>query len=345
MKNLIKQNLKQIKPYTCARQLYSQGIFFDANENDFGSVTKIPGCNNLNRYPDPNCKKLTLALSTYLKVKTKNIIIGNGSDEIISLLTQLVINPNDEVIIIEPSYGMYRVASEISGATIKTSLLTDSWQLDVNDIRNKISNKTKIIFMCSPNNPTGNLLKKTNIEIICKSTKAIIVLDEAYIEFSSRPSLIKLTDKFQNLIILRTLSKAWGLAGIRIGYGIAQEELINYLKKIKLPYNVNRLSCEIATQALGQAQKMAKLKTQMQQEKIVINNTLTKLGCRVFPSETNFLLVQNSNCNKIVDILAKRYKLIVRNMSDKPKLKNCFRITIGTPKCNQKLLKALKEIL
>src|SRR3989344_9151384 len=224
--SLIRSNLKNFKAYSSARSLYQRGVFMDANENSLGSALSAENDSELNRYPDPLSMDLRKALGKFLSISEKNIFVGNGSDEIIDLLIRLFVEQDEEKIILETTYGMYKVVAEIAGVNVKSILLKSDFQIDVPNLLSQISSKTKIIFLCSPNNPTGNLVKLEDVKNICTNFKGIVVVDEAYIEFSSKPSLVGKVSSIENLVILRTFSKAWGLAGIRVGYAVAQETVI-----------------------------------------------------------------------------------------------------------------------
>lgn len=352
--NLIRKNLLTLKPYTCARDLYSEGMFLDANENSFGSTVKIPYKNELNRYPDPYCLDLKRAILGYLNLsflEVKNIFVGSGSDEIIRLLMNLFLETGDEIIINEPTYGMYRVAADIAGAMVKVVELDADFQLDLESLGKNINDRTKLVFCCSPNNPTGGLLNVSDIVELCNSFRAYVVLDEAYVEFSSQGSLVKMIESCPNLLILRTFSKAWGLAGLRLGYMVGNEEVIAYLNKVKLPYNVNSLSQSLGIRALADVKKMSEVLSRILDARVWLEKELKNLGLEVFPSEANFLMVKvdGSGCDdlasRVVRILAEREGIVVRDFSSRSRLKNCFRVTVGTPKQNELLIQSLTSIL
>lgn len=353
IKKLVRKNLLNFRPYTCARDLYSEGVLLDANENSFGSTVKIPYKNQLNRYPDPYCLGLKKAILNYLDLdflEVRNIFVGSGSDEIIRLLMSLFLEFDEEIIINEPAYGMYRVVADIIGVRVKSVELTANFQLDLRALKRAISGKTKLIFCCSPNNPTGNLLRSDQILALCNGFAGFVILDEAYVEFSSEESMVSVLDKCPNLLILRTLSKAWGLAGLRLGYMIGNAEVVAFLNKIKLPYNVNSLSQSLGIRALANVSGMREMVGRIVEEKIWLANELKKLNLEVFLSEANFLLVKvggsgtNDLAGRIVRNLADE-GIVVRDFSGKPELKNCFRITIGTPKQNRLLVQSLISIL
>ncbi len=344
IQSLIRPNLIKFQAYSSARHLYQEGLFFDANENPFGSVVKSLFGLELNRYPDPFARKLKERLSEYVGVKPEALFTGVGSDEVIDLLIRLFVSEDEEVIIFEPTYGMYRAAAEIAGVKIKTALLTSDFQIDFSVFKKQLTSKTKMVFCCSPNNPTGNLLEEEAILKLCKSFKGIVVVDEAYIEFASRPSLTAKLKKFENLVLLRTFSKAWGLAGIRVGYAVALPLIVEYLNKIKPPYNLNSVSASIAEQALGKTAQVSRWIKVILREREKLGNVLEELGYEAFESEANFILAKRRDASHLVKELARRFGIITRDMSSKPHLEDCFRISVGTPRQNQKLKSALRKI-
>ena len=342
---LVRKNIKDMKPYSSARSLYQSGMFFDANENALGSTVTLDGIPELNRYPDPYSKNLREALGKFLDLSEVNIFAGNGSDEIIDLLIRLFVNPDESVLVIEPTYGMYKVAAETAGVGVQSCSLNDEFQIDVPSVLDSVTPKTKIIFCCSPNNRTGNLLRTEDIEELCKKFKGIVIVDEAYIEFASKESLSKRVADFENLVILRTFSKIWGLAGIRVGYAIANEKVIQYLDKIKAPYNINRISSALAIKALAEKDTVAEFKDTILKERKRMEKHLTEMGLTVFPSDANFLLVKYPTASKIAKQLADESKLIIREFGNKKLLENCVRISIATPEQNDVLLTKIKQLV
>ena len=345
IKSLIRSNLINFKAYSSARSLYKKGVFMDANENSIGSVIPTECVSELNRYPDPLSLDLRKTLENFLEVPEKNIFIGSGSDEIIDLLIRLFVEQDEEIIVLEPSYGMYRVAAEVIGIKVKSCLLKTDFQIDIPTLLSQISSKAKIIFLCSPNNPTGTIIKTEEVEDICKNFNGIVVVDEAYVEFTSNPSLVNKISKIKNLVVLRTFSKAWGMAGVRVGYAVAQEVVIEYLNKIKLPYNVNSISSSLAIKAIENYPKMLEFKTIILKEKQKLAEKLIGLGFKVFPSEANFLLVKYPNASNIAKKLASDYGIIIRDFGSKQRLKDCVRISIGSPEQNNLLIESLNKIL
>ena len=346
LKNYIRPELLRFKSYTSARHLAGNGgVLLDANENSFD---KIIGISDIiaNRYPDPNCVDLRIALSNFVKVPLQNVFAGSGSDEIIDLLLRLFCVPSqDEVVIIEPTYGMYKVSAELNGIATKSCLLDDNFDIDISKLDETVNEKTKLVFCCSPNNPTGNILSTDKLIKYTQDKGIILIVDEAYIEFSNSLSIAPKVKDFPNLIVLRTLSKAWGLAGIRLGYCVTDEHIVEYLMKIKLPYNVNVLTERVALLVLDDRIAMESTVSDILSEREKVRNEFKGIDFfkKVFPSEANFLLVLCEDASKIKNYLADN-GIIVRNRSSDPLLNNCLRITIGTPEQNEKLLKVLKRM-
>lgn len=347
IESLVQPHLRGLKPYESARHLHPdmKGILLDANENAFGSVVKAPYGLTLNRYPDPFSKELKHALSHYVGLSEEHIFVGVGSDEVIDLLIRLFVGPREEVILFEPTYGMYRVASEIAGAKIQSCPLNDEFQLDLRSFKKLVSSKAKMAFCCSPNNPTGNSLEENSVVKLCKSFGGMVIVDEAYVEFASAPSLARLIPKLKNLAVLRTFSKAWGLAGLRVGYALAQPEVVAYLNKIKPPYNLNALSAYLAKQALQQKKQMARWRNQILKEREKLSRTLEELGCEVFPSDANFILIRIPEAARVAKALASNYHIIVRDFSNRRHLGDCLRLAVGTPEQNKLLVKAMGKLV
>ncbi|MBZ0182434.1 MAG: histidinol-phosphate transaminase [Melioribacteraceae bacterium] len=341
--SLVRENIKKLKPYTSARQGYLSGILLDANENSFGSV--VESDLQLNRYPDPNQNILRDKLSNYLKIKKENLFVGVGSDEIIDLLVRIFCEPKiDNVIITEPTYGMYKVACDISNVETKTVPLNNEFQLDINSIKNSVDENTKLVFCCSPNNPTGNLLYKKDILETAKSINGLLIVDEAYVDFMESGSSIDLINEQNNIIVMRTFSKAWGLAGIRAGYCIADKSIIDYLFKIKSPYNLNKMTSDIILSALDNIEKKNYFIEQINQQKELLINQLKKNKYveMIFPSDANFVLVKFKNGKYLYDELVKK-GIILRDRSGQLNLQNCIRITIGNEEENNILIKELER--
>ncbi|AWX46043.1 Histidinol-phosphate transaminase [Flagellimonas maritima] len=342
IQDLVRDTVKDLKPYSSARDEYvsdgSEMIFLDANENPFE--------NGLNRYPDPQQRSLKTLLSEEKQVSEKNILLGNGSDEVLDLIFRAFCEPNqDNVITLPPTYGMYKVLSGINAVENKEVLLTTGFEPDVDKILNTVNKSSKIIFICSPNNPTGNAFSLEKIEKLLTNFQGIVVIDEAYVDFSSEKSWVKSLNKYSNLIVTQTMSKAYGMAGIRLGICYASEEIIGILNKIKPPYNVNQLT-------QYQALKRVLDETLVQEEvkKILIErNILTKeleqlsFVEHIYKSDANFVLAKVDDANKRYEELL-ALKIVVRNRSNQPLCENTLRFTVGTPNENRKLIAILKEI-
>jgi histidinol-phosphate aminotransferase len=327
--SFIRPNILTLKPYTSARDEFqsNDGVFFDANENPNGK---------LNRYPDPYQKVLKAKLSVLKNVPENAIFIGNGSDEIIDLLLRVFCEPNqDKIIICPPTYGMYQVSADINAVSIIKIPLNQDFQLNVNEILNT---KAKLIFICSPNNPTGNNLD--NIEIIAENFNGIVVIDEAYIDFSSKPSFVHKINQYPNIVVMQTLSKAWGLAAVRVGMAFANQEIITYLNRVKPPYNVSTLNQKAALETLNNLEIFESQKNEILLAKDKLETALQSLACvkRIYPSQTNFFLVEVADANAMYKYLVNQ-KLVIRNRNTQ--IPNCVRITVGTQKENEILMQVL----
>jgi histidinol-phosphate aminotransferase len=340
---IVRENVKQLVPYSSARSEYDgiAGIFLDANENSFGSP--IP--EDYSRYPDPQQTAIKERVAILKGIKSDQIFIGNGSDEAIDLLIRVFCRPGvDNILICPPTYGMYEVAAEINDVAVKRVNLATDFVLDAEAIKSSIDETTKLIFLCSPNNPTGNCLPRDEILKITASFSGLVVVDEAYIDFSDQPSLSSEIDKFPNLVVLQTFSKAWGLAGLRVGLGFANREVIDLLNKIKPPYNVSQVAQDMILAAFENQSAMEKTVAEIKTERGRLADLLTRLSfvTKIYPSEANFLLVKMTDANEIYRFLIER-KIIVRNRSNVAHCEGCLRITVGTQAENDALVSALFE--
>lgn len=343
--NLVRENIKKLNPYTSARSEYLNGILLDANENSFGSVLE----NNLelNRYPDPNHNLMKRKLTGILDVSSDNIFIGSGSDEIIDLTIRIFCSPgNDNVIIPIPTYGMYKVSCNISDIKVQEINLTNEFQPDVNKILTACDKNTKVIFLCSPNNPTGNIINRELILKLLEKFNGIIFIDEAYIDFDEENTVIDLVNEYSNIIVSRTFSKAWGLAGIRAGYCASGKEIINYFYKIKSPYNLNKLTESALLNALEKNNKKNDFIRNIVFERERLYSVLSQFRSiqKVINTSANFLLIKVDKSEIVYKRLVDS-SIIVRLRDIPPLLDNCLRITIGTPEENDFLIKKLEEIL
>ncbi|MCP3932196.1 MAG: histidinol-phosphate transaminase [Bacteroidetes bacterium] len=337
IEKLARENIRKLKPYSSARSEFSgrAEIFLDANENPYPS--------GLNRYPDPLQRTLKKKISALKGVAEENIFLGNGSDEVIDLLIRIFCEPiKDHIITLPPTYGMYQVSAGIAGVEVRKIPLTPDFQVDVPLILNMANNFSKLLFLCSPNNPTGNSLEKESIQYLAKYFKGILVIDEAYIDFSKQGSCIELLRDFPNIVVMQTFSKAWGLAGIRLGMAFASKPIIDFLNKVKPPYNINQLTQNAALEALGNIKEVQKRKEEILVERKILRQKLTAFLFvqHIYPSDANFLLVKVETPDALYDFLIQK-KIIVRNRSKVLLCEGCLRITVGTPEENEKMLKAL----
>lgn len=340
LNTLVRKNILALKPYSSARDEFKgeAEVYLDANENPYPS--------GYNRYPDPLQWKVKELLAQQKGVKAEQIFLGNGSDEAIDLLIRVFCEPNqDSVMITEPTYGMYRVCANINAVTIQNVLLTKDYQLDTEEILKTVKPNTKIIFLCSPNNPTGNLLKVEDIYKVLDHLSGLVVVDEAYIDFAGDVSLIKKLNNYPNLVILQTFSKAWGLAGLRLGMCFASEVIINLLNKVKYPYNVNIKTQELAIEALLKTDSKDKAVSEILAERDQLVDAIKQVPfvTKVYPSAGNFVLVAMENAPAIYKKLMER-GIIVRDRSTVVLCESSLRITIGTPEENKKLINTLNKI-
>jgi len=344
LEKLIRKNIQQLIPYSSARSEYSgqATILLDANENSIS----VPDGSNNNRYPDPLQKEVKKRMGELKNVQPKDIFLGNGSDEAIDLLIRMCCTPGkDNIIICPPTYGMYEVAAQINDISIQKVLLKENFQLDIPAIFKQINKQTKLIFICSPNNPTGNLLSNPDIETLLNNFDGLIVIDEAYIDFAQADSWVSRLKEFPNMVVLQTFSKAWGLAALRIGVAYASQEIIAVLNKIKPPYNISNSTQQIVSQKLSNTQDLKNSIHTLKQQRQYLQAALRNLSSvieNVYPSDANFLLVRVKNANDIYNHLL-QHKIVVRNRSNQPHCDNCLRITIGNFAENEFLLNVLKE--
>ena len=340
IENLIRENIKSLKPYSSAREEFKNSasnlVYLDANENPFDT--------GLNRYPDPQQNLVKAALAKIKNVSREQLLLGNGSDEVLDLIFRVFCEPKvDTVIVLPPTYGMYEVLANTNDVgLIKISLL-DNYQPNVDEILKAQNSQTKLLFLCSPNNPTANSFNADKIETLIKKFTGIVVIDEAYIDFSSQESWIGRLNEFPNLIVIQTLSKAYGLAGIRLGACYSSTKIISVLNKIKPPYNVNQLTQQTALKALQNSIKTNNEIAIIISERNKLKTDLEEISfiMKVYPSDANFLLVKVDNAivryNQLVE-----YGIIVRNRTNLPLCENCLRFTVGTKEENKKLMNTLK---
>lgn len=343
LNSLIRPHIRNIAPYSSARDEYSgtEGVFLDANENPFGSTTGEA----FNRYPDPYQHALKTRIAEIKGVRAEQIFLGNGSDEAIDLLYRAFCVPEqDEAVLLPPTYGMYQVSADINGIMTRRVELTEDYQLDPESVKKVISGQSKLIFICSPNNPTGNLLDPEAIEQVLRIFPGLVVIDEAYIDFADHPGFATRLDEFPNLVVLQTFSKAWGMANLRLGMAFASVEIIKVLNKIKPPYNVSGLTQERVLAALQFVEAKERMVQSILVERTRMMEVLHSLPQvkHVYPSDANFLLARVDDPDGFYDFLINR-RVIVRNRSKVVLCDGCLRITIGSSEENNQLLHAMSE--
>ena len=340
---IVRENVKVLKPYSSARDEFedfdtADMIFLDANENPFE--------NGVNRYPDPQQMSVKAILAKQKNVKLNQILLGNGSDEVLDLLFRAFCEPKvDNVITLPPTYGMYGVLANINAVENKEVLLSNDFQPQIEKIMADVNENTKIIFLCSPNNPTGNSFSDESVVYLLQNFKGLVVIDEAYIDFSNKESWINELDEYPNLVITQTLSKAYGLAGIRLGICYASTEVISVLNKIKPPYNVNELSQKRALERLADTDKIsAEIASIIRQREDLLEVLLhVEFVKKIYPTEANFILVKVDDANKrYAELIAKG--IVIRNRTMQPLCENCLRLTVGTELENRKLMAVLKQL-
>lgn len=340
LEQLVRKNVLQMKPYSSARDEYKgdASVFLDANENPFN----LP----YNRYPDPLQWKVKAQIAALKGVRKEMILLGNGSDEPIDLLIRAFCDPGkDAITSITPSYGMYEVSAEVNDVEFRKVALTADFELNADELLRIAGRESKLIFLCSPNNPTGNNLSHLEVQKVLETFDGIVVVDEAYIDFSSAPSYLAQLDKYPNLVVLQTFSKAWGAAAMRLGMAFASTEIIAVLNKIKYPYNINQLTQEYALQLLSEEDKMKEQLVRILKGRTTLERGLRELACvkKIYPSDANFVLVRVVDANGIYNRLVEK-GIIIRNRTNVTLCENCLRITVGTEEENRILLNELETI-
>ncbi|KPM33346.1 Histidinol-phosphate aminotransferase [Croceitalea dokdonensis DOKDO 023] len=343
LNNIIRKNVSTLKPYSSARDEYvatgANMVFLDANEN--------PNNNGVNRYPDPHQRSLKSAIADIKGVSQKQILLGNGSDEVLDLLFRAFCEPGkDHVITLPPTYGMYGVLANINAVENRQLPLTPEFQPNLEAIEKAQSSSSKLLFICSPNNPTGNLFNQAKIEWILANFNGLVVIDEAYIDFADIPSWATRLHEFPNLVVIQTLSKAYGMAAVRLGLCFASEAIVNVLKKIKPPYNVNELTQQRALTGILDQQTVQEQIGELVRQRTALANQLKGISFirKIYPSEANFILIK-------VDDADLRYRqlmengIVVRNRSTQTLCENTLRLTVGTTQENKKLVNVLTNIM
>lgn len=342
LNNLIRKNVKNMSAYSSARDEFNADaedyLFLDANENPFNT--------DYNRYPDPYQHELKAAISDIKQIPKENILLGNGSDEVLDLIFRAFCEPKeDEIITMPPTYGMYEVLANLNDIKTVIVPLKRGFQIDVNSVLSSLTENTKLIFICSPNNPSGNLLQINDIKTILDDFDGLVVIDEAYIDFASSSSFISELNDYPNLIITQTFSKALAHAGIRVGMCFASERIISVLNKIKPPYNINQLSQKKALEVVKNFENYLFQVEIIKSERELLSEAFKTISWieHIYPSESNFLLCKVDNANYRYNQLLEQ-KIVVRNRTNQHLCENCLRFTVGTPEQNQSLLRALKHL-
>ncbi len=343
LQNLVRENIKRLTPYSSARKEFTgvAEIFLDANENSFGS----PLSENFHRYPDPLQSEIKEKVANWNNIEANEIFVGNGSDEAIDLLFRIFCEPKkDNILICPPTYGMYKVSADINNIEIKKASLTEDFELNPDAIKNVIDENTKLLFICSPNNPTGNSLDKNAILGLAENFEGIIVIDEAYIHFSEKKSFVSEINNYKNIVVLQTFSKAWGLAGLRVGLAFANAEIIELFNKVKPPYNVSEIAQNAVLKAFENKPKVEKMIADIISERENLIENLAKLDfvTKIYPTDANFVLAKTTDANAIYQFLVDE-KIIVRNRTNVEMCQGCLRFTIGTPSENKELINSLRK--
>lgn len=338
IQNLVRENIKNLTPYSSARDEFSAdaGIFLDANENPFG---------DFNRYPDPYQKTLKVEISKIKNIETNKIFLGNGSDEVIDLLMRIFAEPKkNKILVFNPTYGMYEVSANINDVEVVSYPLNEDFQIEFNEDLEEIlkDENLKLVFVCSPNNPSGNLIVRKSVLEILQKFKGIVVVDEAYEDFSKEQSWISEIDNFPQLVVMQTFSKAWGMAGLRVGMAFAQPEILDLMNKVKPPYNISVLNQKEVYNSLQNIEEFRENLNEILEQRNFIENELLKFNFvkKIYPSDANFLLIKVENADQLYNYLVDE-KIIIRNRNKV--VNNCVRITIGNQEENQKLLQSLKN--
>ena len=341
LSSFVRQNILQLKPYSCARDEFKgeASVYLDANENPMNAP--------YNRYPDPMQWALKDKIARMKNVRPEQIMLGNGSDEPIDLVVRIFCEPQvDNIVAIDPSYGMYQVCADVNNVEYRKVLLNADYSLDAQRVLNAVDSNTKIIFLCSPNNPTGNLLNRDEMLKIVNGFEGIVVIDEAYVDFSSETSWLADLDNYPNVIVLQTFSKAWGLASVRCGMAFASEEIISYFNKVKYPYNINLLTQNFVSENLDLEARKNHWVEMLLNQRSLLSKELQSLPFveKIYPTDANFLLIKVPNANAIYQYLVD-LGIIVRNRNTVSLCLGCLRITVGTAEENKTLIDALKKFM
>lgn len=346
LSKVARSNVLALEPYRCARDDYSDGILLDANENSFGPAVDGYEQLSLNRYPDPLHYDLKVEIAKLRGVKKEQIFLGVGSDEAIDLLFRIFCNPRDDnALITPPTYGMYKVCAKVNDVPIKTCNLTPEFDVDVEGTLTAIDDKTKLLFLCSPGNPTAKVIPNSVVEtILSKFTTGIVVVDEAYIDFSGTESACCLIDKYPNVVVCQTVSKAFGLAGIRLGMAFAREDVIQLMNNVKAPYNVNSLTIEVAKKAYGDLAIFDKNKAAITSERDYLLEQLRNFDKvkKIHDSDANFILFEIANSKELYLAMANA-GVVCRYRGGEVHCTDCLRVTVGTREENDTFMSAIKK--
>lgn len=346
LEKLVRPNILKLKPYTSARSQHLNGLLLDANENAFGTVITDDNL-ELNRYPDPTQLMLRQSIGDYLKINPANIFCGVGSDEIIDLLVRIFCEPGkDKAVVFEPTYGMYKVVCDIQGVETISFELNNYFQIDVDKFLQQKSGLVKIIFICSPNNPTANIINKNDIIRLAENFNGIVVVDQAYIDFYDEREMLNEISKHSNIVLLRTFSKAWGLAGARFGLAVADSFVVKQLMNIKSPYNINKLTENVVLKSLNRIDQKNDILEKIKNERDYLTVELKSIKSikLVYPSDANFILFKVDNADEVYNNLIPK-GVIIRNRSNQKNLEGCLRVTVGTRDQNQKFIQELRAVL
>lgn len=340
---LVRPHLREVEPYVTARSRHRGGVLLDANENPWGSLVPEAG-EDLHRYPDPANRELKEALARSEEVAPERIWLGNGSDEIIDVLVRALVSPGEAVVVVEPTYGVYSARARTHDARVRSARLDAGWDLDV-DAAARAAEGAKLVLLCSPNNPTGGRLSPSRILELVERCDALVAVDEAYVEFDGRPSLAPRAGRPERLAVLRTFSKAWSLAGARVGWMAGAPALVGWMDRAGLPYPLSSLSARAALRALERRGEMERRVRRVRGERARLRERLSSAGLEVLPSDANFLLFRVDEPGRVQARLARDHGVIVRDRSDLPGLEGGLRVSVGTPEENDRFLQGLEEVL
>lgn len=344
IEQLIRPNIRELTPYRSARDDFDEGLLLDANENSMGAP--FPEAEGLNRYPSPYQETLKKRIANWRNVDPEQIFVGVGSDEAIDLLFRIFCEPGqDRILTTPPTYGMYGVSAKINDIAVDQVLMTKKFELNIPKLLDAVTPRTKLLFLCSPNNPTGNILPRKQVETVLDEFPGIVVMDEAYIDFSDSESWAAALGDYPNLVVLQTMSKSFGLAGIRLGIALASKEIIGYMTKVKAPYNVNVLTSKFAAEAFNHLNQIEGHIRIIKERRERLRQQLEQIPAvqKIFPSQANFLLTRIGNAKTVYQKLARK-GVIVRFRGNEPHCENCLRITVGTPDENKLLIDTLKKV-